>query len=320
VDIDLSQFEVNELLVGRLFEKRKLLIRGDKKHEEIRPVLINLSGGMRGAGGGGSAVALSMLGLNDVFDTIVGVSVGAAIAAYFIAGHDQTLKGASLFYEELCSSNFINFLRPHKIADLDFLAGLFREGEKRLNVEKIKKSRSELLVAVTDFITDDSKLISAKNVSDIVILLKASAAQLFLYSGVVMIDGRRFVDGAISFSLQNTIIEFLNRQNKPTDILIIANRRRSWLEHKPFAERLLRVMSQSHTKAFLERRNRLIQSLKFIETLAGDGINVGIIWLPEDIPVTIVTTDAVKLRALSHQSMIETLHLFGVDTSREFLL
>jgi predicted acylesterase/phospholipase RssA len=90
-------------VVSNILRKRDLLLAGDPAHEEIKTALVIGSGAMRGAYSGGVVIGLEELGLTDTFDDVVGVSVGASTAAYFLA--NQSARGTSLFFEELTTKH-----------------------------------------------------------------------------------------------------------------------------------------------------------------------------------------------------------------------
>lgn len=92
------KFEIESQLVQNLFLKKALLRQGDPQHEKIRPLLLILSGAMRGTYGAGVTIALSQLGLYNVFDTVIGVSTGAGNAGYMLGGLKQSMIGASVYY------------------------------------------------------------------------------------------------------------------------------------------------------------------------------------------------------------------------------
>jgi predicted acylesterase/phospholipase RssA len=63
-------------LVANLQRKQELLEAGDSAHEDIRTALVIGGGTMRGVFSGGVVTGLEELGLTEVFDDVIGVSVG----------------------------------------------------------------------------------------------------------------------------------------------------------------------------------------------------------------------------------------------------
>src|SRR3989344_37330 len=96
-------------LIQNLLLKNQLLRNDDKKHEDIRTALLILSGANLGAYGNGATIALHLLGLSDIFDIVVGVSTGAGIGGYFLAGEKQAFLSASIYYTEFSGTRFINY-------------------------------------------------------------------------------------------------------------------------------------------------------------------------------------------------------------------
>ena len=176
----------NSQVVKNLFLKRDLLRQGDPKHEQIRPALLICGGGMRGVYGAGVVMALHQLGLADCFDVVVGISTGAAIGGYFLAGEEQSQLGTSIYYNE-CLNGFINFWR-WPIIDIDYLEKVFRDGPKKLNDETILKHRSKFFVGVTDWDTGEGCFLEAGRVPDPITAIKASLAVTELYH---MVFGRK---------------------------------------------------------------------------------------------------------------------------------
>ena len=64
---------------------------------------------MRGVVSAGMVAGLEHLGLLPAFDVIYGTSAGAINGAYFVAG--RAAFGASIYYEEINNSQFMNPLR-----------------------------------------------------------------------------------------------------------------------------------------------------------------------------------------------------------------
>lgn len=194
---------------------------------ERGPLLLVLSGTQRGVYSGGGVTALERLGLTDAFKTVVGVSTGAPVVSYFLAG--QAELGTSIYYEENIGKEFIN-LRPNNykenIVDVTWLCNeVFRKGNKKLNVEKILQNQTDIYFAVTDKNSGQGYLVDGKKIEDLVAGINASAAIPEMYKDKVFlkINGKkkRVVDGfvAFPFPVKQTVEKF-----NPTSILIFANR------------------------------------------------------------------------------------------------
>lgn len=209
----------NDVLTRNLFLKRDLLAKGDAAHAEIRTVLLLCGGGMRGAYGAGAVIALHQLGLAEVFDVVVGISTGAAIASYFLAGYEQTLLGTSIYYDE-CTKGFISYMR-WPIVDIGHIERVMRGGRKKLDIDAVRKHRSRFIVGATEYKTGNPRFIEACSASpDPLTAIKASFAITEARLPPVMVNGIGFTDGATSMPFPaRMLVEAFH----PTDLLVIAN-------------------------------------------------------------------------------------------------
>ena len=188
-----------------------------------------LSGGMTCIGGAGLAVSLEKNQLVKGLDVAVGVSAGSCVAAYTVAG--QAEVGATIFSEECLSEDFISWERRRKggsVFNLPYLMDVFRGavGDKKLNVENIVHSKTDLLIGATHWETGESRLFNAKEeLHDVVHGIHASVCLPGWCKDDVRISGEKFVDGACSSALP---INRVVRRYCPTDILVFANRPKGW--------------------------------------------------------------------------------------------
>lgn len=296
-------------LIQNLFLKSRLLRAGDKEHEKIRTVLVILGGGMSGVCGAGSAHALHLLGLEDAFDVVVGVSTGAGIGAYFLCGLERGLLGLSIYYEDL-PPRFIKYSR-RPIADVDFVEHVLRRGKKRLDVETVIRARSDFFVGVTDAEDGSNVLLDAKRAKpDIIAALKASMAMVGVYNKPVAVNDRLYVDGGVYPFPIRWVMEMF----APTDILVLPNcsRRRgeNWeptLIEKIFGFLLLREAPEELRELCKTRYRRWQEGMQFFAAL--DGVNKGILWTPDDVGS--FTRGPQKLRRAAEQAVVETLLVFG---------
>lgn len=213
------KYEGSEGVLKRLLSKRRLLAAGDGGHVRFRPMLMILSGVLRGVYGSGQILALESFKLTDTFDTVVTVSTGTPTGAYFLAG--QASMGIDVFSEECASESFIQ-LRRMKV-DVDYLASVFRGERERpgLDEDAARASRTRFFAAITDAETGEGVLADAKRVEpDMVHVIRASIGIPGMGGEPVTIAGRRYVDGAASlaFPVSQAVERF-----DPTDILVFAN-------------------------------------------------------------------------------------------------
>ena len=304
----------NSTIVERLFEKKRLLEGGDARHEMIRPLLIVLGGGMRGVSGGGAVTALNLMGLNQVFDMAIGASAGAPIAAYFLAGLEQTFLGTSIFYDELRGRKFINPWNLREIANVDWLAQVFAEGPKKLDADTVVSHRTDFHVALTDYIDGSTQLYPVKAYPDMVVdMLKISSAIPSLYRQTLCFDNRRYLDGTISFSVKRILESELIRNFAPTDILLVTNTEERWVSSpQTFLVERLAYLFSHHFERLLLRRIQLIDDFDYLTSRTD--INVGIIDAPPiRSQVSNLTTNKDSLYTLGNETLKYTLSCFGKD-------
>lgn len=298
-------------LIENLLRKKALLEANDEAHKEIRPVLLILGGGMRGASGIGAVYALHLLGLQDVFDVVVGISTGAGISACFLSGEETSRLGAAIYYEDL-AQGFIDVFRVREpIADIDLVERVVRHGPKRIDMEKIHKARSEFFVCATDFHDVTPVLIDAKRATpDIITAVKASMAIPGLYNKTIEVNDRHYVDGSVN----PFPIRIILKQFNPTDILVIANcTEESGKDREPnMIEKLLNVyfmrnVSNALRTMWTSRYQRWSRGLTQFRKLRH--VHTGILWSPTQLEM--LTKDPEKLRFASESAVEDTFRAFG---------
>jgi predicted acylesterase/phospholipase RssA len=308
------------VVVDNLLEKRDQSDGAEGK--DIRPLLLILGGGMKGPYGAGQALlGLPAVGLGKVFDTVVGVSAGAATAAYFVAGGGQASKGASIFYEECTAGEFINPKRIHQIMNIDVVTDAMSHGEKALDQEAVHKSKTGFYVAVTRKGDWQSELVNAKTAKPgMITAVGASMAVPLLYRKAVKVNGEQYVDGAFDPMPIERIIEQFN----PTDILVLPNTpfdRLDAFELTPgqylFAELAHAtgsIGSLGTVEKFLRIKEEIRASLEHIQTQ--QNVNIGILW-PPDSNLSNLTTDPDKVEAAIMESARGVIKEFGAEQPKE---
>lgn len=158
--------------------------------------LVVQGGGMRGLYSGAALVALEEAGLADVFDEVYGESAGATNASYFLAG--QADFGMRIYLRDLANLRFINPLRIGRILDIDYLVDHVMRHVTPLDVGRVLRSRSRLLVSVTEAATARPRLIDVQQ-EEIPLLevLRATTAAAPLYDRPVRLDDAHYVDGGL---------------------------------------------------------------------------------------------------------------------------
>jgi predicted patatin/cPLA2 family phospholipase len=301
-------------MIARLSRKRELLRAGDPAHAEIRTALVVDGGSMRGVHTIGVLAALLELDMGDVFDYVIGVSVGAPICAYFVS--NQPDMGQAIFFDDLVSPKFIKFSRIHKIIDLDYFENILRY-DKPLKVERIREHRSKFLIGVTRVRDAHCVYLDMQDESiDVVTAIRATCALPIVYNRKVNINGEMYTDGTTACGLP---VSFAVEQLGCSDVLLILNREPSPKEDKiSVAERMLvqivcRSFPAQFRKVHIERHtaynNALASVLALSEEVGGHCVEMIV---PGAGAIGHFTRDKAKLRAATEEARRQTLDLFLV--------
>lgn len=300
----------NNPIIHRLLLKRKLLKEGSPDHIKIKTALILGGGGMRAAFSAGVLMGFEKLGLSDVFDIVVGISVGSPMCAYFLSR--QKKFGHSVFFEELSSNKFINLHRLSKIMDIDYLGSVLRN-VKPLDQEHVRSSRSDFYVTVTDARTGKGEVLNMKDEKiDIIDAVCASSALPVIYNRTITINGKQYCDGAIGNGIP---IDFVMKKGC-TDILLVLNNSAAEKNNSaPLFERMfalfyMRKFAPVLRTATLARNKLYNQSLRKISRLKN--VNVGIL-TPEEMPLKRMSRDNIKMREVAKKAekRIEKIFMSG---------
>jgi len=270
---------------------------------------------MSGVYSGGVAIGLHRLGLVNAFDSLIGISAGAAACAYFLSG--QSELGTSLYYEEFASKRFLNPYRMTRIMDIDYLMEKLRHG-KALDVDRIRAGRSRLLIGATEVQTGACALLDVVNEPiDIVSAIAASCSLPGISTGSRRINGVDYTDGVVACGLP---VAYARDHLDCTDLLIVLNAPFTETQPAPsFAERLIvnilaRKMPRAIRSGFTTRHRLYDESATLIRSLGvqGSGVNIGVI-APSESIVGPLTTDPALLRVAAEQGTTEAMHFFGCD-------
>lgn len=192
-------------------KKERLNQNADSK---IKSALIVQGGSMRGVFSAGSLIALEKLSFSQGFDVVYGSSGGAVNASYFLS--NQGPLGASIYYEDINNSKFINAMRFDRIVDIDYLFDEVIIHKKPLDIYKVASSKMLLYFFATDISAGKAVRFSHKS-KNFLQLLKASCALPFYYNRPVFIDSKGYLDGGICKTIP--IEEAIN--DGCTDILVL---------------------------------------------------------------------------------------------------
>lgn len=207
---------------------------GGAGSEESSLLLIIDGGLMKGVYGAGAVIALTEGGHQTAFDQVVGVSSGAPTAAYFLAGEAEL--GSSIFYEECASAAFIDWRRPRRAIDIEYLRDVFTGSTgKVLPVERVFSGGVPLAFAVTEYTTATPRLVVPQDSPEFFTAMHASLAMPAVLREPIMIDGVPYVDGGMStpHPVAHALATYA-----PTHVLHIANQERADTRI-PLLERLL---------------------------------------------------------------------------------
>ncbi len=277
-------------------------------HEQIRPVLVVLSGVFRGVYSGGYLTALHKNGYKDSFDHAVAVSTGGPGVLYFLGDNPEV--GVTIYWEECLSGKFIpvHFLDGAKtllsqlgiksfgdrhLMDIEYLCKVFRgvEGNKAADLEAFLKSRTGCQVVVVRCHDGEGMLLDAKKLADPIEAFRAGIALPGVSNGKVSIDDIEYEDGVGAMPCD---IELIVRELNPTDILVMANRAEDDRSH--VVEQLLTRWATNDEcdrlrQDFATREERFREGVDFLRNWQG---RWGIIWANDTIAA--IETDAQKLQ------------------------
>jgi|FEC22Drversion2_1045045.scaffolds.fasta_scaffold00720_2 predicted patatin/cPLA2 family phospholipase len=190
--------------------------------------LIVEGGAMRGVFSAGADISLETAGLSRSFDAVYASSAGALNAAYLLAG--QAELGATVYYEDLDGDKFINYRRPQRILDLDYLFDEIIATRKPLDIDAVLASPTRFKIALTDAQSGQGMLVEAGAEGfDLLDTLRASATHPLLSERHRTIGGRVFFDGGLCklLPIQDAI------HDGCTDLLVILTRPRHYVEPAP---------------------------------------------------------------------------------------
>lgn len=214
-------------VIERIQKKKKLLESGNSYHEEIRPLLLLPPGAMRGAIQAGVAVGLEKMDIIKTFDTVVGISAGAAVAYYTFAG--QAAIGSTVIFEDMVDMKFINYLRPRNIVNVEGFEKVLRD-QKPIDVGALRDFRTNVVVGVTNYMTGVGEFIEIQKTPDPLAGVIASICIPVVSGKTVILEGKNFVDGSIAHPMP---LSYAIEKYNPTDILVVANK--SLKEEAPFS-------------------------------------------------------------------------------------
>lgn len=267
--------EGDESVIDAIKEKKRLIDAGEG-HVHIRPLLFIDGGLMKGVYAVGAGLTLEELGYGNVFNSVVGVSSGAPLAAYFVAG--ETKKGSSILWEECTSKQFLNVWRFWNQVDTKYLIKAISNGSsKALRSENVFASRTELHIAVSNFKTGEPRLLKPTDRTELFDAIHASILLPNASSNKVHIEDIRYVDGGFTrpHSLKLAIESI-----QPTHVLIITNQDKA-VSTIPWLERFLNHTLYRHRMPAPLRfaaHERKRERLRVIEEMGRNDLPYALVW------------------------------------------
>ena len=287
--------------VIEIIKEKKRLMDAGAAHEHIKLLLIIDGGLMKGAYGTGAAIALTELSLLEVFTAIVGVSSGAVISAYTLAG--QARLGASMMWEELCTKQLWNPWNLRNPLNTPFLANILNgQTGKFLDDTAVLNYPVPFYLGLSDYETGQPVLFLPKNRDELVTGIHASISMPGATVKKIFIHGTRYVDGASTIP---HILEHSIATLPATHVLIITNQDKTtasipWFEkflcNTVFRGRFSKRLRQAST----ERRET---RHAFLEKLLGEArLPSAVIWGNGHIGS--FERDGVKIKNVIEQSRL----------------
>lgn len=296
--------------------KKRCQERKEGRQSALRTALVLQGGGMRGVLSGGVCLALQEMGYTEGFDEVFGVSSGALNGAYFLSG--QGPYGGTIYYQDINNREFINLLRFRKIVDISFLMNIIAN-VKPLNVERLRSSSTVFSILLTEVSSGKTVIFTNKSGNtDIINILKASAAMPFAYDRPVTIDGVDYFDGGVSCpipiaeAITAGCTDILVVLSRPRDFLPSPNKgiiTRYWIEPriKRHGRNFYQVFKKSH-----EIHREHLRIIKGETTYAGKQANILVLFPEKPVRVTRMTKKARILKGAMIETTLKTFQLFGV--------
>jgi predicted patatin/cPLA2 family phospholipase len=173
--------------------------------------------------------------LGGCFDHVFGSSAGAINGAYLLG--KQARLACTVYLDDICNKSFLNFCRPTKVLDVDFLVDDILTRRKPLDVGAVMKSRSTLHILLTDLLTGEVVIVTNQDQTlDLMEALRATSAVPILYNKSVTVNSRQYIDGGIRGAIP---LEYAIKSGC-TDIVVVLTRDLSFRRHRSsFLKRLI---------------------------------------------------------------------------------
>lgn len=261
----------------KAFKTRGVEISQNKTSDR-KTALVVQGGGMRGIYSMAALMAIEDMGLYNSFDKVYGSSAGALNGAYFLAGQSKT--GVSVYLDDISNKKFIDFLRLQKIVDIDYLVDEVIKSRKRLNVDKLFESSSELQMILFNYYTANSEVFTNRQSNyDFLEAIRATAALPILYNRNVKVRDQYYIDGGI----EDGVPLFRAIEDGCTDIIVILTRPTSFRRNalSLFMHRIQNYLMRNYP---VKTKNKILNStelfnntMDYIENPRSNNIDLHII-------------------------------------------
>lgn len=132
------------------------------------------------------------------FPHVVACSAGACAAASYLAGQPERNRRVYLdFLDGDKLVRFRRFLVGGDVMDIDYLTDEVTVSLCPLDLDAVRRNRSTLHIAVTDWETGDVRYLDSHQ-DDLLTAFRATCALPLFYRGKVLYEGRRYVDGGVA--------------------------------------------------------------------------------------------------------------------------
>jgi predicted patatin/cPLA2 family phospholipase len=205
-----------------------LLARKNKKvpvQDGRKIALVLFGGAMAGIRGAGALLALHELGLANAFDEIYTSSAGFCNASYLLSGNPR--EGISIYYENLCGNQFINYFKPWRMVNIDHMIHC-TQNLKPLNVKNILASKTKLYARVENVSKNKEGFLEAHKFPNkkYFELMRAATVIPYLSPGTIKIGHYKYKDIITDDGWVNLLFDVLS--SDITDVLIIYNTKRQY--------------------------------------------------------------------------------------------
>jgi predicted patatin/cPLA2 family phospholipase len=191
-----STKDSDDILLLSNLQRRAYEIRAGKQSEIVTGLVVQ-GGGSRGIYSMGALQELQESGLGSAFDHVFGASTGALNASCLLSG--QADEAVDAYLNDMATPRFVNWLRPRKIVDVDFLVDQIVTAHRCLCVDRILKSPSRLHVVLTDALTRRAHVVTNRDAQvNWLEVLRATMALPWLYGRPVPLNGRTYLDGCLA--------------------------------------------------------------------------------------------------------------------------